>query len=136
MNQKVSILTVEDEEDIRFVLREILKLEGYAVDEAGTGEEALSFLRSGREYSLILLDLRLPDMTGLEFAGRVAEEGLPKSPIVLLSANPAIKQLPVPLDVVGAVGKPFDMDVLLATIERFRKRDQSLSGDQRYSEVS
>jgi DNA-binding response OmpR family regulator len=58
------VLVVDDHAAVRDLLREFLVIKGYEVDEAATGAEALSRLREGRPH-LVLLDLTLPDMSGL-----------------------------------------------------------------------
>ena len=58
------ILVVDDEYGVRSGIRQILELEGYEVEEAATGEEALTLLRD-QSFDVGLLDYRLPDMDGL-----------------------------------------------------------------------
>jgi CheY-like chemotaxis protein len=59
-----ALLVVDDEPDIRFLLRLTLEREGYTVNEAATGEEALDMIEDGVAVDLVLLDLNLPNMNG------------------------------------------------------------------------
>ena len=69
---KGKILVIDDEADIRESLADLLSLEGYAVDTAGTGGEGLKRLES-RDYDLLLLDLMLPDRSGMDVLREVRE---------------------------------------------------------------
>ena len=84
---KESILVVEDEDDIRELLRYNLEKEGYQVLGAATGEEALKKVRH-RLPDLILLDLMLPGIDGLEVCRRLKGEAQTRHlPIVMLTAK-------------------------------------------------
>ncbi len=69
------ILVVDDEYGVRSGIRQILEIEGYEVEEAATGEEALTLLRSS-DYDVGLLDYRLPDMDGLTIQQAIKSEGM------------------------------------------------------------
>ncbi len=66
------ILVVEDEEAMRMLLKEELEDEGYDVKTARDGEEALDYL-SSNDVNLITMDIEMPDMSGLEVAGKVRD---------------------------------------------------------------
>ena len=119
MARNVSILVVDDEEDIQEVLREILEPEGYAVTAAKSGSEALAALKQDRGFSLVLLDFRLHDISGFDFVAAVGGELLGKVPVVMLSATAGLKQLKLPPGVVGAICKPFDIEELLEAVQRY-----------------
>jgi DNA-binding response OmpR family regulator len=107
------ILVVEDEENIRDTLRYNLVKEGYRVDEARTGPEALSEARRVRP-DLILLDLMLPELSGLEVCRILRQEMT--TPILVLTAKGAEVDKVVGLSI-GAddyVTKPFSLSELLA----------------------
>ncbi len=115
------ILVVDDEPQIRRMMRTTLTSSGYQVDEAMTGEEALEKLRS-YQPDLILLDLNMPGMGGLE-ACRAMREGS-DVPIVILTVRNAEKEKVEALDA-GAddyVSKPFGMQELLARIRAALRR--------------
>ena len=116
-----TILIVEDDFDVREALAETLRDEGYDVDCAGDGEQALQDLRRGARPGLILLDLTMPRMSGAEF--RMVQKVDPKLngvPVVLLSADGRMEEKARMLEADGAIRKPIDLDVLIATIERFK----------------
>jgi CheY-like chemotaxis protein len=116
-----TILLVEDDLDVREALAETLREEGYAVDCATDGIEALDYLRGGGRPGLILLDLMMPRMSGSEF--RVAQKKDPllvRYPVVLLSADGRMREKAATLETAGALRKPIDLDELLEVIERFR----------------
>ena len=118
-----TILLVEDDFDVREALAETLRDEGYAIDCAVDGEQALAYLREGNRPGLILLDLMMPKMSGSEFrmAQRV-DPALAHLPVVLLSADGRMEEKAKALQTDGAIRKPIDLDELLAVIERFRRK--------------
>jgi CheY-like chemotaxis protein len=120
---RFTILLVEDDFDVREALAETLRDEGYDVDCASDGEEALQHLRKGGRPGLILLDLMMPRMSGSEF--RMVQKVDPELrhlPVVLLSADGRMEEKARVLETDGAVRKPIDLPDLLAVIERFRDR--------------
>ena len=69
---KKKILVVDDDPNMRELLREELEEEGYEVEAAENGEEALKKFSSG-DYDLVILDIEMPGMNGLEVAGKIRE---------------------------------------------------------------
>ena len=115
------ILVVDDDLQIRRVMRKMLAAQGYAVSDARSGEEALETLRRGRQ-DLVLLDLAMPGMGGLE-ACRAIRAGWDLA-IVVLSVRDMEKDKIGALDA-GAddyVTKPFSMQELLARIRAGLRR--------------
>ena len=78
------VLVVDDEDDIRSMLGIVLSTEGWDVDEAADGREALLRAAAGH-YDLVVLDLRMPEMTGLDVAQRLVADGF-DGQLVLFSA--------------------------------------------------
>lgn len=118
-----TILLVEDDFDVREALAETLRDEGYAVDCAVDGEQALGYLRDGNRPGLILLDLMMPRMSGSEFRMvQKVDPALAHIPVVLLSADGRMEEKAKALQTDGAIRKPIDLDELLAVIERFRRK--------------
>ena len=78
------VLVVDDEDDIRSMLGIVLSTEGWDVDEAADGREALLRAAAGR-YDLVVLDLRMPEMSGLDVAQRLVADGF-GGRLVLFSA--------------------------------------------------
>src|SRR6185436_12323698 len=88
-----NILLVEDDFDVRDALIPILEYEGHRVVGAASGQEALDRLRSGAKPSLILLDLMMPGMSGMEFrAEQLRDPALASIPVVVVSADPAARR--------------------------------------------
>lgn len=110
------ILVVEDDEDTRETLCTALELNGFATLSANNGEQALRTLRECQRPCLILLDLMMPVMSGLEFLESLRQDpAYDTTPVVLVSAWPEdAKQM---AGAQGVVGKPFDLHQLLARIE-------------------
>lgn len=104
------ILVVEDNADLRLLYRQALALEGYQVDLAANGADALAMLRARAEPpSLILLDLMMPLMSGWEFLEEVARDpALGHLPVVVCSA--ARDRIPMG---VRFLRKPVELDTLL-----------------------
>jgi two-component system phosphate regulon response regulator PhoB len=126
---KETILVVEDEEDIRELLKYNLEKEGYQIFGAATGEEALQAVRR-RRPDLILLDLMLPGIDGLEVCRRI--KGDPQArdlPIIMLTAKGEETDIVTGLEL-GAddyVTKPFSPRVLVARLRAaLRRRSQPL----------
>jgi CheY-like chemotaxis protein len=119
------ILVVEDDADLRAVMRDLLEGESYEVVESGDGVDALAKLRSAPPPSLILLDLMMPRMNGWDFMDQVR-------------VFPALRQ--VPIVVVSAYGtgdgvrlagatdylrKPFEIETLLDVVSRHAQPPRS-----------
>jgi CheY-like chemotaxis protein len=115
------ILLVEDDLSIQGAVTMLLEREGFTVTCASNGEEALRALDAGEAPGLILLDIVMPVMNGLEFRSvQQRDPRLAGIPVVVLSATPGAEQradLPPPSAVMP---KPFDIDQLLAVVERHR----------------
>ena len=110
------ILLVEDERDLNYAMAKGLKKSGYAVDSAYDGEEALDLFRINA-YDLILLDLNLPKMDGIDVLKEIRKEDLYVR-IMIVSARTAIDERVLGLDL-GAndyLIKPFDFKELEARI--------------------
>ena len=121
---KQKILAVDDEEDILELLRFNLTKEGFAVLCAASGEEGLKTAHSQRP-DLILLDLMLPGMDGLEVAKRLKKEEATKDiPIIMVTAKGEEADIVTGLEV-GAedyITKPFSRKVLIARVRAVLRR--------------
>ena len=110
-----TILVVEDDPELRGLIAEILADEGYAVLEAGDGREALRIARRSGPAA-ILADQGLPGLSGLELLERLrAGPATRRIPVILLSGLEPDRGGPRPD---GVLLKPFDLDALLAHVER------------------
>jgi CheY-like chemotaxis protein len=86
MNTDTSVLLVEDDDDLREILALHLRARGYEVVEAREGHTALDRIHHGEPLSLVLLDLRMPGMSGLDVLQLLRAEGN-DVPIVVLSGD-------------------------------------------------
>lgn len=115
MSDKVQVLVVDDEAQIRRFLRISLEAGGYHVHEAGTGKEGI-FIAAKVRPDLIVLDLGLPDTDGIEVVKQLRE--WTKTPIIILSVRDADSDKVAALDA-GAddyLTKPFSTEELLARL--------------------
>ncbi len=112
------VLVVDDDADICDVVQTILELNGYAVITARDGVDALAKLRGGARPSLIILDLMMPRMNGLEFrAEQERDPALRDIPVVILSGDVRAESKAAALGLEG-LRKPVDLARLLDTVER------------------
>lgn len=115
--QQAKLLVVDDDPDVCDTMQVILESYGYHVDIAEHGMDALHKLRSGEPPSVILLDMMMPDMDGLQFRQeQLRDPKLAKIPVVLVSASGEVATKAAALGVTGLT-KPIDLDVLLATLK-------------------
>lgn len=119
--KRCDVLIVEDDYDIREVLAEVLRDEGYEVTGASNGKEAIEVLANGlSKPKLILLDLMMPVMSGWQF---VAEQrkvpALASIPVVVVSADGNLQAKAESLNASGCLRKPIEIDTLLALVERY-----------------
>ena len=128
---KQKILAVDDEEDILELLRFNLTKEGFSVLCAATGEEGLKTAHSQRP-DVILLDLMLPGMDGLEVARRLKKEEATKGiPVIMVTAKGEEADIVTGLEV-GAedyITKPFSRKVLIARVRALLRRKTSAPAD-------
>ncbi|HYP00224.1 MAG TPA: response regulator [Pyrinomonadaceae bacterium] len=119
-NSKMTVLVVEDFADNRFMMRKLLEMSGYEVVEAVDGKEAVEMAESSRP-DLILMDLSLPRLDGLDATRRIRElDGLGRVPIVAVSAHDTND---FHADALAAgcneyVTKPIDFDELDALVKK------------------
>ena len=115
-----SVLVVDDDADIREVMQLMLEHHGYAVQVATDGAEALARLHAGPRPSLILLDLMMPGMNGLEFrAEQLRDPELAEVPVVALTGASNVASEAEAAGLV-VVRKPVGIAQLLAAIDQQR----------------
>ena len=115
------ILVVDDEEDLREILRFNLEAEGFEVSTAGSAEEALGVL--SQRFDLILLDVMMDRMSGYEMVERMRQRG-DNTPVVFLTARDAHEDQLQGFGV-GAddyITKPFSFDTVLARVKAVLRR--------------
>jgi CheY-like chemotaxis protein len=122
------VLVVDDDEDIRETMRALLEDAGYDVLEAADGKSALNALRKDSEGMIVLLDLQMPRVSGIEVIQQVAGQKrlASRHAFIVVTANTQtlplafvqlLTQLQVPLIV-----KPFDIDPLLDAVATAEER--------------
>ncbi|HMI85566.1 MAG TPA: response regulator [Polyangiaceae bacterium] len=112
------ILIVEDDDDIREALTQILELEGYVVREAANGREALEISAREPVPSLILLDLMMPVMDGWQFRSeQLKDPTLSKIPVVVISADASVHEKVASFGAASVLPKPISLDRLLRAVE-------------------
>ncbi len=121
---KPKVLIVDDEASMRHMLSLLLKKEGYGVDEAKEGAEALEKL-AGEEFDFILCDIRMPKMDGMDFLRRAVEMRLP-STIIMMSAYGTIDTAveAMKLGAYDYISKPFKTDEVLLTLRKAEERER------------
>ncbi|HUY14548.1 MAG TPA: sigma-54 dependent transcriptional regulator [Terriglobia bacterium] len=122
MSPKSSILIIDDEQEIRESLSQLVELEGYNWDSASNAEEGLQKLTEGL-YDLVLLDINLPDRSGLEVLRSVKHEN-PLASVIMITAYDS-SQVAFEASKEGAdsyITKPWDNDKLLVEIRNLLDR--------------
>ncbi len=131
MDKRASILVVDDDDNIRKTLATVLEEEGYTVDTAENGKEAVEKTNTNL-FNLALIDFRLPDMEGTTLLTSMRET-VPKMVKIILTGYPSLQNTIKAINdgADGYVTKPVDMDSLLSKIkEHLEKQQQS----KKYSE--
>ena len=124
------IMIVDDDDDIRSTLGELLEHMEFDVAAASDGLDALKMLRKGARPDVIFLDLMMPVMDGYEFLVELrSRAALAAIPIVIITAAGNARGEAAKLGAAGHLQKPFKLDELLATIERIRDGASTTSAE-------
>jgi len=130
-----NLLIVDDERSIRLVLRTILVVRGYSIVEASHGEEALALVRFA-QFDAILLDINLPDTSGVDVCRRM-RECWPRLPIIMLtvedSEDSKVEALEAGAD--DYITKPFHVGELMARLRLAIRRNRVPDEDERDSAI-
>lgn len=112
------IMVVDDDQDLRESMAEVLGKAGFSVTLAGRGEEALEQLAQ-KNFDLILIDLVMPGLGGLELLGRIREK-CPRMPVIMITAFASVENAVAAMRQGASdyVTKPFRIDGLLASVGR------------------
>ncbi|MEM2999137.1 MAG: response regulator [Candidatus Bathyarchaeia archaeon] len=132
MGEVARILVIDDDENIRKVLKTILEDEGYVVDTAETAKEGIQKSENSF-YNIALIDVRLPDMEGIELLSKLRDTK-PKMRKLIVTGYPTLQNAIAAVNK-GAdayVVKPFEVDKILETIrEQLKKQEE----ERHYSEA-
>lgn len=113
-----TVFIIEDDIDTRDMLAHFLEMEGYHVELAANGRQALDRFSGGASASVIVLDLMMPVMDGWEFRRRQVEDARLKDiPTIVVSA--AGRDRLAQIDADAYLSKPVDMDELLYQVSQF-----------------
>ncbi|HEX4445314.1 MAG TPA: response regulator, partial [Polyangiaceae bacterium] len=118
---RARILLVDDRPENLMALEVLLRHLGHELVQVGSGEEALAALTTGDEFALILLDVRMPGLDGLETAARMRERGAVHAPIIFVTADGATphERRAYELGAADVLVKPIDPAELLAKVAVF-----------------
>jgi CheY-like chemotaxis protein len=114
-----TILLIDDHNDVREALEELLRLDGYTVESASNGREALTKLYGGLRPCVILMDLMMPVMTGYEFRQeQMRDAELSAIPIIVYSGITDVRENARQLAATAYADKPVDPDHLMALVRQ------------------
>jgi CheY-like chemotaxis protein len=114
-----SIMIVEDDADVRETMAQVLESEGHRVTTARDGTDALEAFARGERPELIVLDLMMPGMNGWDLRAALRRDPeLASVPVIVVSAIPPGSERLGELDAVEILHKPFELDTLLAAVDR------------------
>lgn len=117
MSHPTRVMIVDDDDGVREVLTLALRAEGYDVESARAGTEGLAAL-ARRPADIVIVDMRMPDVSGSQFCHLYARQAHAPSPVILMTAmagHVVGSDLP---GVVEVLAKPFDLETLLDVVER------------------
>ena len=115
-----SVLVVDDDPDIRDALVDVLSDHGYEAHAVANGREALDVLSQGARPRVILLDLMMPVMDGVQFRSQqLRDPSLREVPVILISAGNDLAEHATSLGVTESLRKPLDLERLLRCIARY-----------------
>lgn len=113
---KGKILIADDDDDNRILLSFLIQSEGWEVIEAQDGQEALEKAMK-EQPNILLLDNRMPKLTGTKVYETLCEQGM-KIPVILLTAYADVQELADSLGICSYLNKPYDLSRLMAMIDK------------------
>jgi two-component system response regulator AtoC len=131
---ELDVLVVDDEEDIRHMLTMLLEKENYRVETATDGQKALQELMIA-DYDLVICDVRMPDLGGLELLDELEERGI-ETTVIVMSAfgNRELALEAIEHGAYDYIDKPFNNDEILLTIEKAEERLQLRQENEQLTE--
>ncbi len=117
VGDRASILVIEDDVALRDMVKMALEDENYEVQVAGNGREGLECL-ARQKPDLILLDLRMPVMSGWEFAREMQARNGHPAPVLVMSAAKDAEREAAQIGAVGCLAKPFTLDGLARAVHK------------------
>ena len=136
MNNETRILIVDDDDTIRSTMKAILEDEGYDVDLAASGKEGIEKSKE-TTYNIALLDIRLPDMEGVELL-KLMKPAVPRTRKIMVTGYPSTQNAIVALNknADAYLIKPVDIEKLLSTIKEQLKlqEEERIFSEQKVAE--
>jgi len=132
--EKKKILVVDDEENLRHMLQVMLKKQGYLVESAADGAQALQKASDGG-YNFILCDIRMPTMDGRDFLRGCAERGVPGT-VIMMSAYGSVDDAIdcMKLGAYDYISKPFNSDEISLVLKKAEERERLKDENRRLRE--
>jgi DNA-binding NtrC family response regulator len=136
LDRNAKILVIDDDENIRNTMKTILEDEGYIVDLAATGREAIEKTQK-TAYNLALLDIRLPDMEGVELL-KLIKDPTPRTRKIMVTGYPSMQNAIIALNknADAYLIKPVNVEKLLTTVKEQLKmqEDERQFSEQKVAE--
>src|SRR3989338_2025277 len=133
MSDQKTILLIDDEIDLQQLVKIALKSKGYNIETANNGLEGLAKLETVKP-DLIILDMNMPKMGGLEFYQKICVNDKPKYPVLVLTARANMEQLFREFNIDGFMAKPFEVDELLEEVDTIIKKKSGIAKTIRVSD--
>ena len=111
------ILVVDDEKSVRTIIKNALEYYGYKVTVASNGEEGLEYFYNGSGFKLVITDIKMPVMDGIEFARSIRNSAKPDIPIIAITGFCVDKDMVKDL-FNSIIGKPFNLESLAKIISQ------------------
>jgi CheY-like chemotaxis protein len=128
----MSVLVIEDDDGVRESLAAVLRDEGYEVELAASGAEALRRLEHEPLPTLILLDLMMPGMDGIDFRrAQLADARLREVPVIIVSARPDVAHQARQLGADDFLRKPMSFEELLHVVQNRALTERSRAAARR-----
>ncbi len=128
MGIKAKILIIDDEVDLRENLKYVFKMKGFDVELAEDGVQGLKKLEAYKP-DLIVLDLNMPNMGGIEFYQRICDGDVPKYPVFVLTARANMEQFFKDFNVDGFMAKPFEIPELISEVTAILEKKAAAPGE-------
>ena len=127
MSNQKTILLIDDEVSLQQLVKMTLKTKGYNVEIAGNGLEGLEKLKTLKP-DLIILDMNMPKMGGVEFYQKICDKlNKPQYPVLVLTARANMEQLFKEFNIDGFMAKPMEIDDLLKEVDTIIKKSPVIS---------
>jgi len=134
MTERLQILIIDDEENLRHMLSAMLERQGYRAVAAANGAEGLRLLRE-QVYDFVLCDIRMPEMDGKTFLIKALEEHVP-SPVIMMSAYGSVDTAVecMKLGAYDFISKPFKKDEIVMVLKKAEERERLKTENSRLRE--